>query len=150
MPETLPEAELVHSLPGRTRLRFAERRRDSVFLAAIATALSASQGVIRVEARSSTGSLLVWHSGPIERIGSAAKAQSLFTIAPVKPVQAAPHAELSKKSMVTAAMFVLAIWQLARGHILPPALTLAMYAIDLAGLLVEDGSSGNAANEADE
>lgn len=150
MPETLPEAELVHSIPGRTRVRFVGRQRDGVFLAAIATALSAVQGVVRVEARPATGSLVIWHSASIEHVASAAETQNLFTIAPAKPAQAAPAAELSRKSMVTAAMCVLAIWQLARGRILPPALTLAMYAIDVAGLLVEDGSSGNAVNEADE
>lgn len=110
-----------------------------MFLAAIATALSATDGIVRVEVRPSTGSLVIWHRAPLARIGAAAEAKNLFIIVPAQPVRSQPPAPaLSRKSMVTAAMGFLAIWQLARGRVLPPALTLAMYAIDLAGLLIEE------------
>lgn len=146
MPETLPEAELVHSLPGRTRLRFAQGRHDGAFLASIATALSAIRGVIRVELRPSTGSVLIRHNIPLEQVGSAAQARNLFTINPNRPEPAAPNSTWDRKSTIAAVMCGLALWQVARGRVLPPAVTLAMYAADYIGLLKEDQS---AANDAD-
>lgn len=143
MSDLPPEASLVHALPGRVRLRFEQQQRDRVFLAAIATALSAIEGITRVETRPSTGSLIIWHSASLAHIESVAEARKLFTIDRVRPA-GSPQPPISmpnRKALVTAAMGALAVWQVSRGRILPPALTLAMYAIEIAGLLIEEDTA---------
>ena len=72
MADDLPIARLVHTMPGRARLRIAERRGDEAFFAAIATGLSTLAGVYHVEVRPLTGSVVIAHGPPVGRIGAAA------------------------------------------------------------------------------
>jgi hypothetical protein len=128
-------------MPGRTRLRIAARRGDAPLFAAIATGLSTIPGVSRAEVRPLTGSILIEHGGPFTRIAAAAEKARLFVIAnglsPPRPTAAA----VDPKIVAAAGLGIFALWQLAQGHILPPAITLAWYAAGLGGLL-SNGDAG--------
>jgi Heavy metal associated domain 2 len=139
MADTLPIAELVHAMQGRTRLRIAARRGDAVFFASVATGLSTIPGVHKVEVRPLTGSLVIEHSPPLARIAKVAEEARLFELARVEnPPPATPAMPFEPKIMVAVGLGVFALSQLARGHILPPAITLAWYAANLVGLLSDD------------
>jgi hypothetical protein len=143
MADALPMAEVVHAIPGRARLRIAERRGDAVFFASIATGLSTITGVYKVEVRPLTGSLVIQHGPPLERIALAAQEARLFTVgnATCVPPPTAP-AHFDPKMMVGLGLGALGLWQLTEGKFLPPAVTLAWYAAHLTGLL----SDGDAAD----
>jgi hypothetical protein len=136
MAKSLPVAEIVHAMPGRARLRIAERRGDAVFFASVATGLSTIAGVRKAEVRPLTASVLIQHGPPLERIMAAAQEARLFRLA--DPGTAPPPTEAFKidpKMVVGLGLGGLAIWQLTEGKILPPAITLAWYAASLAGFL---------------
>lgn len=143
MADALPIAEIAHAMPGRARLRIAERRGDAVFFASVATGLSTIAGIYKVEVRPLTGSLLIQHGPPLERIALAAQEARLFTVgnATSAPPPTAP-AEFDPKLLVGLGLGALGLWQLIEGKILPPAITLAWYAAGLTGLL----SNGDAAD----
>jgi hypothetical protein len=61
-------ARVVHSIPGRTRLRAESIKGDVQALAAVQTALEDSQGVQSVQVNTRTGSVLVEHGGSIEEL----------------------------------------------------------------------------------
>ena len=134
MPDGLPTAELVHAIPGRARLRIAERRGDTVFFAAIATGLSALPGVYHVDLRPLTGSFVITHGPPIARIGAAAQQAGLFTLKEAIEAPAEwPELPIDAKTAATIALGLVAVWQLLRGQLFPPAVTAAWYAARLAG-----------------
>jgi len=136
--DTLPIAEVVHAMPGRTRLRIPARRGDGVFFAAMATGLSTLPGVRHVEVRPLTGSLVIEHGTPLERIGAAAREARLFMIGNAPPPPTEPAA-IDPKILVGVGLGAFAVWQILEGKILPPAVTLAWYAASLTGLLSNDG-----------
>jgi hypothetical protein len=140
MAEALPVAEVVHAIPGRARLRIVERRGDGVFFAAVASGLSTIAGVYHVAARPLTGSLLIEHGPPFERIAAAAREARLFVTgneaSPPPPI--AP-AEIDPKTVIGLGLGAIAIWQALEGKLLPPAITLAWYAAGLTGLLSNGG-----------
>lgn len=134
MADDLPAAELIHTMPGRTRLRIVARRGDAVFFAAVATGLSALPGVFHVEVRPFTGSIVVSHGPPIARIGAAAQQAGLFTL--VESVEAPaewPALPIDGKTAASIGLGLVAVWQLLRGQVWPPAVTAAWYAAHLAG-----------------
>lgn len=61
-----------HVLPGRIRLRFPDRRRDTAFFEQLVGLLSQHPAVEEAHANPLTGSLLVRHSGPIDELARAA------------------------------------------------------------------------------
>lgn len=139
MSSQLPAAAIIHSLAGRTRLRIEMRRGDDAFFASIATGLSAIQGVGQIDVRPLTGSILVQHNPPFAQIAEAAVRARLFTldIGAAAGNDRVPSPDA--KMMVALGLGAFALWQLAKGRILPPAVTLALYAANLGGLL----QSGN-------
>jgi len=150
MADALPMAEVVHAIPGRARLRIAERRGDAVFFASVATGLSTIAGVYNVQVRPLTGSLLIQHGPSLERVGEAAKKAGLFVIAktaPAAPPQSVKWPALLVDPRMTAAvgLGLMALWQVRKGNVLPPALTVAWYAAHMSGLL----SVGDGAGEAE-
>ena len=143
MADDLPVAALVHSMPGRARLRIAERRGDTVFFAAIAIGLSALPGVYHVDVRPLTGSVVISHGPSIARIGAAAEQAGLFAL-----TEAAEEAEeagdwpglpIDPRLAITLGLGLVAVWQLLRGQIFPPAVTAAWYAAHLAGWSAFEG-----------
>jgi hypothetical protein len=136
MSDTLPLARIVHTIPGRARLRIDSRRGDGAFFAALATGLSIIPGVSRADVRPLTGSVLIEHNGPLERVIAAAAQKGLFVVARASTVAAAaPPATFDPKVAMGVGLGVFALWQLAQGRVLPPAVTLAWYAANLTGLL---------------
>ena len=129
-------------MPGRVRLRIAECRGDGVFFAAVATGLSTIAGVHKVEVRPLTGSVLIAHGPPLDHIGAAAKKARLFAVgipsSVSSPVLSMP---LEPKLIIGVGLGVFALWQLAQGRVLPPAVTLGWYAANLTGLLTNGDSA---------
>jgi hypothetical protein len=138
MNNALPSAAIVHAISGRARLRIAERRGDGVFFASIATGLSAIPGVFHVDVRPLTGSVLIQHGAPLARIGAAAEQSRLFVLANGHPPAAPdPAISIDPQIVLAVGLGAFALWQLAQGRILPPAITLGWYAAGLAGLLMK-------------
>ncbi|WP_193407095.1 hypothetical protein [Methyloceanibacter methanicus] len=139
---SLPQAELIHAIPGRCRLRIPARRGDAVFFAAIASGLSTLQGVLRADVTPLTGSIVIHHELPLERIAKAARDVQLFALDPTRVGRVTAPAEvLSLDPNVLAALGfgALALLQVSRGQILPQAVTLAWYAAALADWLQPPG-----------
>jgi hypothetical protein len=142
MSSELPIAKVVHTMSGRARLRIPERRGDAVFFASVATGLATIGGVHKVEVRPLTGSIVLRHGPPLERIGKAAREARLFVMEDPShaPAQAADM-PIDPRVVVGLGMGVLSLWQLLEGRILPPAITLAWYAASLTGLLSDADAS---------
>jgi len=142
MVDTLPQAEIVHAMPGRTRLRIADRRGDRVFFASVASGLSTIPGVRKVDVRPFTGSILIHHAASFARIGTAAETSRLFALANANSVPLpTPALPVDPKLITAAGLGIFALWQLTRGRILPPAITLAWYAARLKGFLLNGDSA---------
>jgi hypothetical protein len=143
MLEALPQAQLVHAMPGRSRLRIPERRGDPVFFASLASGLSTLQGVKKVDVSPLTGSILIHHDVPFEGLAKAAEDVRLFGLATVTagtPLSAAAIAALPLDVRMIAALGfgALALLQIGRGNVLPQAATLAWYAATLTGWLSKE------------
>jgi hypothetical protein len=135
MGHDLPVAEIAHAMPGRARLRIADRRGDAAFFASLAKDVSALPGVDLVDATPLTGSLLIKHSGPLHKVGKAARKAGLFVVgeAPAAP-EPGPTLQFDPKLLVALALTGAALWQMSREKFLPPALTLLWYASHLGGV----------------
>lgn len=134
MSEELPLAEIAHSMPGRSRLRIADRRGDAAFFASVAATLSSVAGVYKVEATPLTGSLLIRHGAPLERIGAAAREAGLFAIGAAPAAPPEPAFAFDPKILLGLGFLGVALWQMSRDQLFPPALTLLLYASRLHGL----------------
>ncbi len=137
----LPLAEIAHAMPGRARLRIADRRGDAAFFASVASGLSAIAGVRAVEVTPLTGSVLIQHSGPLARIGVAAEEARLFAVNGAPVAQATPEIAFDPKIVVALGLCAAALWQLSRERFLPPALTLLWYASHLGGVWTHAGDA---------
>ncbi len=129
--EPLPLAEIVHESPGRVRLRIENKLGDAVFFASVASGLSSLGGVDDVAVRPLTGSILIQHSGPFARLRAAAREARLFDLRPAAGEPSA--APVDPKILLALTICVFAVWQLAKGRVLPPAATLLWYGASLAG-----------------
>jgi Heavy metal associated domain 2 len=142
MADALPIAEVVHAMRGRTRARIPAHVGDAVFFASIATGLSTIPGIHKVGVRPLTGSVVIEHNLPLTRLAKLAEDSRLFVLADVEhPPPQTPAMPFDPKIAIGFGLGTFALWQLARGHILPPAITLAWYAAHLTGLL-PNGSAG--------
>jgi hypothetical protein len=142
-----PVAVKVHELPGRARFRVPERRGDVAYFRDVEEAFDLCPGVLVVEARAKTGSLLIRHEGDLDPVWRFARERRLFV--PETPERTAPDAldrvladahqldawfrrssggEISVGTIVTFALLAMSVVQLARGQVLAPAVTLAWYA----------------------
>lgn len=131
-------ARLVHTAPGRVRLRIPALRRATRSLTELASTLEKIEGVGNVHPNEMTGSLLIE--------GMRMSLEQLQQIA-----QRAAHVQISRESAeptdaaliawertsmralergAPLALLGLAIVQATRGQLLPPALSLALYALD--------------------
>ena len=136
----LPLAQLAHVMPGRARLRIADRRGDDAYFALVSKALSSIAGVRAVEVAPMTGSVLIQHNGPLARIGVAARDAQLFIVAEAPPTpRETTELSLDPKLIAALALFAAALWQMSRERVLPPAITLLWYATRLGGLWSLDG-----------
>jgi hypothetical protein len=131
MLKALPIAHVVHSTASRTRLRVPSRQGDAEFFAVCAGQLSNTGGVLTVRPRAITASLVIEHDGAFDAIASQARDAGLFIVAKREPED--EQEALSPAGPLAAAIFGgLALLQLFRNRILPPAITLLWYAASLA------------------
>jgi hypothetical protein len=116
---------VVHTLPGRTRIRFPARRGDAAFLGALADTLRELPGVTAAAANPRTASLAIHHRGSFEAIAAAAREAGLFSVASSPPpVRARPRRRYPPPQplMLLATGFAgLAVLQAARGRIVGSA-----------------------------
>ena len=81
-----------------------------------------------------TGSIVISHGPPIARIGAAAEQAGLFALAEAaEEAEEWPELPIDPRLAMTLGLGLVAVWQLLRGQIFPPAVTAAWYAAHLAG-----------------
>ena len=130
MPSHPPAAFTAHASGGRTRLRVPSRRGDADFFTACAARLAEFDGVLAVTPRALTASLLVEHDGDFGAIAERARAAGLFALEPANDEE-----ELARGPAMpglAGVLGALAVVQLFRQRVLPPAVTLLWYAAAVA------------------
>jgi hypothetical protein len=136
MNSKLPFAQIVHAMAGRTRLRIESRRGDDAFFASIATGLSTLQGISHVDVRPLTGGVLIQHHLPLAQVAEAAARARLFTLGSSDTERSHRRTAVpDPRAIIAIGLGASALLQLMRGRILPPAITLALYAATISRLL---------------
>jgi hypothetical protein len=130
-------AIIAHRGQGRTRLRFRGEVGDRAFFEDLHARLSAVPGVVDVQTRPHTGSVLVLHGCSWPELARRVASSGLFVLdedeekeAPGDP--AALIAATAPELIVAGGLAALAALQVLRGKVLPPTATLAWYAYELA------------------
>jgi hypothetical protein len=141
-------ARVVHSIPGRTRLRAESIKGDAEALAAVQTALEDNQAVQSVQVNTLTGSILVEHGGSIEDLLSQLGERGVLALDNSEPEHylAALHravaesdrrlklASKGKLDFETVSFFGFlgaGLYQCLNNHGLPAGVTLLRYAVEL-------------------
>lgn len=144
-------ARLVHRLPGRVRLKIDGRRGDRAWFDATALELSLLEGILAVDANPLTGSLLIRHEGPLERLLRELAERGLLRVASLElqeiplarrlaqraaavdeGLRRASAGELDLAGAALLGLLLLALVQAARGQLAGPAVSLVWYASSLA------------------
>jgi hypothetical protein len=76
----IPEAQIVHTSPGRIRVKLPAERGNAVVLEGICGRLRNYPGVYSAEANPITGSILILHETNAEAITGYARSQGLFSL----------------------------------------------------------------------
>ncbi len=130
MPETSippPQAEVVHQLPGRIRLRLHARRGEAAFFTDLAARLGRLAGVRAVKANPRTASLLIEYAGALDALLRAAREHAVLEAVAAAPVvprsrrYAGRLAAMPPLSVAAAGLVGLGGLQVARGKILGTA-----------------------------
>ncbi|MEW6445120.1 MAG: HMA2 domain-containing protein [Pseudomonadota bacterium] len=145
----IPHARVAHAVPGRLRLRIADRRGDDGYFAALTDVLGEVEGIRLLSVNPATASVLLTHrQGALEGLGARASAAGLFVLDLGEgTAQLAPESESMLASGLPAllpaserfdprlafalVLIGLAAHQMARGHVLAPAASLLWYAFQL-------------------
>ncbi|MGB5622498.1 MAG: hypothetical protein WBN65_08395 [Gammaproteobacteria bacterium] len=138
----LPEARLVHAIPGRMRLRLPAMRGDDPYFHSLREALLEQAPGAEVSVSPGTASLLVEDTGLRPRdLARLAREHGWFTLIrkpgtrPDRPTSSARLTDLLDASRATpslvAILVALAILQVARGQVMVPALSLLWIAFEL-------------------
>jgi hypothetical protein len=142
MADVLPHATVVHAIEGRTRLRVAERRGDAAFFASAATGLSTIAGVKKVDVTPLTGGILIFHDAPLSGVAETAEKLGLFLLIEETPDSSqAPALRITPRMVAATGLGLVAAWQVYKERVFPPALTIAWYAVNIAGFLSAEGAS---------
>jgi hypothetical protein len=146
---TRPKVQIVHSMPGRARLRFPEQRGDEAFFDTLKSSLEKQPGVIQVRPTAHTGSVLVLLTGDLPTVLAQAEKRGLFDVLPPPPPTASLRKlrdaidtfddrvaketgdTLSVGKLVFAGLLAAGIFQSNRGHLWPAGLTLFKHALEL-------------------
>ena len=125
---TPPAAIVVHAIPGRTRLRFADRRH----LGAIAARLATHPGVRGATPNARTGSILLLHDGAIEAISADLPIVLLPRPAPTRrqPARLLEFAPRTALNAVALACVLLGAYHVRRGRLFGAALESAWNAFN--------------------
>lgn len=131
------EAFVVHSIPGRCRLRMPGMRGDSVFFEQLKNDLETEFDGCRVSCSAVTGSVLLLGDVPtIDTLRTAAQHKQWFELHEGRHYawkQALESTELFEgdelRGYLTAMLLALAAVQVLRGQIMVPATSFLMYAL---------------------
>jgi Heavy metal associated domain 2 len=143
--EPIPEAYLCHLTPQRARIRIPSRRGNRKFFINLANVLEGCPGVQAIDLNPSTGSVLLINQEGIafDRISGYAQEKQLFRLASPGPMMQAimndvrrldgairslTGEEIDLASVGFATLAGMGLYQLARGQILAPAVTVLWYA----------------------
>jgi hypothetical protein len=150
---TAPAAVLVHHIAGRTRFRIPAKRGDDAYFATIGEQFSQCPGVSSVATNSVTGSVLIAHESSDPGVLLAyARTFELFEAAETPSgapqevrapaaivteglrkwddwVRAETRDATDLRSVALIGLVAAAVWQMARGSMLPAAGTLIWYAL---------------------
>jgi hypothetical protein len=143
-------AQIVHTLPGRTRFRIPARRHDAAYFARLDTQLRQLAGVSAVTSNPTTASVLVLHMDSAQQtlldyLGQSGWISSAVAAAPssarwesASPQLATwfpPAFPFHKNDMrigLVLLLLTLAARQIMRGEIMIPAASLLWYALEAA------------------
>jgi hypothetical protein len=147
-------------------LSFPDRREQRAFFEEICDASLRLPGVSKVEGRPGTGSVIITHDGTTEALLQAARSNRAFVVEEMGQ-QSAPAGDTldwqalfttatqdtsgpsgAVRSAAIAALLMMAILQITRGQIMPPATTALWYALSL--LLGKDMASGETGGDGGE
>lgn len=145
-------AEVAHSCLGRTRLVLRDKKGDRAFFEQFCDDVLELQGVVEVEGRTLTGSLIIRHPGvQVDDLIAAAKTAGVLQIRPEAPppdlsdefegwkswleeiVGEGSGRALSLNKIAAIGFLIVALIQIQRGQPLPAAATALWYAISLLG-----------------
>jgi hypothetical protein len=81
------QAQVIHQLPGRLRIRLPEAKGDRAFFEEIKISLLPQEGVAEVDVNPTTGSILIRYDPDLqdgfdERLAGHAQSEQLFTLSP--------------------------------------------------------------------
>ncbi len=136
--ETEPAA-LIHRLPGRLRLRFAQLKGAPDELQTLQTLMTAIPGVRTVETNARLGSLLVLHDCEEDTLFRSMRRLAGISVEPPSPSDTvAPDPPmsfldgfLSYRQVLGGGLLIMGVVQLLRGNIATPATTAFWYALTL-------------------
>lgn len=144
---TPPLARVVHSIPGRTRLRTGIKA-DGAALAELRSALEGAPGVNSVRVSPTTGSVVVEHEGVIGEVLRAAEARGALLLEQERSesylatlnrallesdrrLKAASRGKLDLETLSFFGFVAGGVYQVFNRHALPAGVTLLRYAIEL-------------------
>jgi hypothetical protein len=149
MAESVARAQLVHTMKGRSRIRFPQQRGNAAFFDHVATVLSRHSSVLQLRVSADTGSVLVLHTGDLAPILTHASKLGLFEVAPAAPPRASLRhlrdaiesvddrvAKETRDSFSVGTLAFLGlvgagIFQAKNGHLLPAGITLFKNALEI-------------------
>src|SRR5690242_15525115 len=141
-----PQAEVVHRMPQRARLRLELTDEELPLLEQIARGLAELDSVTEVQATARTRSLLMFHRGELDPILQQAQARGLFELQPARAhapmrrlkrslaridetVAERTHDAISIGNLTFLALLAAGVYQTRRGEFLPAGLALFGYAV---------------------
>lgn len=164
----LPDARIVHRLPGRMRIKVDSHKRDEAFFSMLRNELRSCPGVLEVTANPVTASVLIQHAATEAKLLQFIAAHKLLDLrdgtSPVgtqaqmtaglqgfsRGVQSASGGVLDMDALIVMGLTGLAIQQAIEGNIMVPAASLLWYAYSAARMppLERDRQSDGSADPA--
>jgi hypothetical protein len=145
------EAEVLHQLPGRTRIRIAGAKGNDSILGQVAEGLRSLPEVQTVKVNAVTGSLLIAHDGQFGSLADKAAEMGLFILGRSLPaaldfqahlnrglqqlerdIQTVTGGNMDFNGVLILAFTALAIQQAIEGQVVVPAATALWYALNAA------------------
>jgi hypothetical protein len=142
-----PSAHLVHRAPGRIRIRVPSRRHDGEYFKTLSENLKSVSGASHVVTNALTGSILILHTAELalDVLANYAFKEGLFELAPNEQENAPvlvtetisdilktvdqklikwSEGQVDLRSAAFVGLFGLGLYQMARGRVLPAAISL--------------------------
>jgi hypothetical protein len=148
----IPTAQVCHAIPGRTRIRISDKRRDSAYFLDVQRKLAACDGIENVEVNALTASLLLHHQSSQQAIADFASDKGLFRVEQPDEAVDAESESISERAysslrildqqlrglsrggmdfwgVVFVIMLGLGLNELIKGNVASPATTMLWYAV---------------------